>query len=214
MQLGSAKTLFFKVTGGNDVPSVVAAFLFLKQSIMEKEYRKIEFSPGESIEKAISYLSRFKESGELVFGEFNGHKLYSDIDDMDSAYLKIIGKTKAEFDEDRRKEHEEYKEKERKHKESIPQLTKEWIEKGNAVLDEEYHSEWARCVPIRLDDLYQGMELKACLDIIIELNSGCTLDKAKEIIESQGHSGMSFGLVCLMVKSFCKRGAEFVSFVR
>jgi hypothetical protein len=69
-------------------------------------------------------------------------------------------------------------------------------------------------VPIRLDDLYQGMELKCCLDIVIELNNGCTLNEAKAIIESQGHSGMSFGLVCSMVKSFCDRGTEFVSYVR
>jgi hypothetical protein len=38
MQLGSAKTLFFKVTGGNDVPSVVAAFLFhLKSKTMSSQ---------------------------------------------------------------------------------------------------------------------------------------------------------------------------------
>ena len=79
---------------------------------------------------------------------------------------------------------------------------------------EKYHETWAKCVPIRLDDLYQGMELGATLDIVKELNAGCELQKAKEIIEGQGHSGMSFGLVCSMVKSFCDRGQEFVSYVR
>ena len=69
-------------------------------------------------------------------------------------------------------------------------------------------------MPIRLDDLYQGMELKCCLDIVSELNKGCSLDEAKTIIEGQGHSGMSFGLVCSMVKSFCDRGQEFVSYAR
>jgi hypothetical protein len=33
-------------------------------------------------------------------------------------------------------------------------------------------------------------------------------------IENQGHSGMSFGLVCSMVKSFCDRGVEFSSYAR
>jgi hypothetical protein len=97
----------------------------------------------------------------------------------------------------------------------MEKLTKEeWIEIGKAILDEKYHELWTKCVPIRLSDLYEGMELGATLDIVKELNSGCELDKAKEIIEGQSHSGMSFGLVCSMVKAFCDRGNEFVKYVR
>ena len=181
---------------------------------MEKNYRKIEFAAGDSIERAMNDLTRFKERGELVYGEFNGQKLYSDIDDIDSAFKKITGKTKAEFDGDRQKEHEEYEAEKKRHEESIPELTKEWIEKGKAILDEKYHEFWVECVPIRLNDLYRGFELKATLDIVKELNAGCELEVAKGIIEEQGHSGMSFGLVCAMIKSFCDRGAEFVSYLR
>lgn len=181
---------------------------------METNYRKIEFGAGVSIERVMQDLVRFKERGELVYVEFNGQKLYSDIDDVDSAYKKITGKTKAEFDAEQKAENDRYKEEQQKHKDSIPELTKEWIEKGSAILDEKYHEKWAKCVPIRLDDLYQGMELGATLDIVKELNAGCELDVAKGIIEGQDHSGISFGLVCSMVKSFCDRGAEFVSYVR
>lgn len=175
-----------------------------------KIYREIEFGFG-NIESAVKELKSHKD---LVCGSFNGKILYSDIDDLDSAYVKITGKTKSEFDEAERIRHEEYKAEEKKHKEAIPNLTKEWIEKGNAILDEEYRELWAKCVPIRLGDLYRGFELGATLDIVKELNSGCELQKAKDIIESQGHSGMSFGLVCSMVKSFCKRGDEFVKYAR
>ena len=178
------------------------------------EHRKIEFGIGDNIERAMQDLAQFKERGELVYGEFNGQKLYSDTDNVDTAYKKITGNTKAEFDAERKAENDRYKEEQRKHKEAIPELTKKWIEKGNAILDEKYHETWAKCVPIRLDDLYQGMELGATLDIVKELNAGCELQKAKEIIEEQGHSGMSFGLVCSMVKSFCDRGQEFVNFAR
>ena len=177
------------------------------------QHRKIEFGFG-NIESAIKELTRYKERGELVYGEFNGQKLYSDTDDLDSAYKKITGKTKAEFDEAERIRNEEYKAEEKRHKEAIPELTKEWIEKGKAILDEKYHELWIKCVPIRLSDLYRGMELGATLDIVKELNAGCDIQKAKEIIESQGHSGMSFGLVCSMVKSFCDRGSEFVGYAR
>ena len=65
---------------------------------METNYRKIKFGAGDSIERAIQDLARFKERGELVYGEFNGQKVYSDIDDLDSAFKKVTGKTKAEFD--------------------------------------------------------------------------------------------------------------------
>jgi len=69
-------------------------------------------------------------------------------------------------------------------------------------------------VPNRLDDLYQGFELGACLEIAKALNAGSSLETTKIIIENQGHSGMSFNLVCSMVKSFCDRGSEFVTYVK
>ncbi len=178
---------------------------------MENKYRKIEFGAGQNIESAIREL---KEQKDLVCGSFNGQMLYSDIDDMDSAYKKITGKTKAEFDAEAKAENDRYEEEKRKHEEAIPELTKEWVEKGNAILAEKYHETWRKCVPIRLGDLYRGMELGATLDIVKELNAGCELETAKAIIEKQGHSGMSFGLVCSMVKSFCDRGGEFVNYAR
>jgi hypothetical protein len=179
-----------------------------------KKYTKIEFLAGESIESAIKTLNSYKQKGELACGEFNGHKLYSDKDDLDSAFKKVTGKTKSECDADEKKRHEEYEEQKRKHQESIPDLTKEWIEKGSKVLDRKYMKLWKKCVPVRLSDLYQGMELGCCLDIVEKLNEGCDMDTAKEIIEGQSHSGMSFSLVCSMVESFCDRGEEFVKFVR
>jgi len=177
---------------------------------MKKKYRKIEFGFG-GIESAVEEL---KSHNDLVCGSFNGTILYSDIDDLDSAYVKIMGKSKAECEADNKKWHEEYEESKRKHKEAIPELTKQWIEKGNTILDKKYHELWVKCVPIRLGDLYEGMELGNCLDIVDKLNKGCELNEAKDIIENQGHSGMSFSLVCSMVKSFCDRGQEFVLYVK
>ena len=159
-------------------------------------------------------LNEYKAKNELVFINFNGNELYSDIDDLDSAYVKVTGKTKEEFDEYQRLKYDEYEEEKRKHEESIPELTKEWIEKGNKILDKEYHELWAECVPIRLSDLYRGMELGMCLDIVDNLNRNCSLDEAKDIIDNQGHSGMSYSLVRSMVKSFCKRGNEFLNYTK
>lgn len=189
----------------------VASYNFGGGSESKTKYREIDFSAGQNIESAVKKL---KEQKDLVCGSFNGQMLYSDIDDMNSAYQKITGKTKAEYDAVMKSENDRYKEEERKHKEAIPELTKEWVEKGKTILAEKYHETWEKCVPIRLGDLYRGMELGATLDIVEELNTGCKLETAKTIIEGQGHSGVSFGLVCSMVKSFCDRGGEFVNYVR
>ena len=76
-----------------------------------------------------------------------------------------------------------------------------------------YWKLWERMVPIRLDDLYHGMELGCTLEIVKILNSGGSLNDAKKKIEDQGHSGMSFSLVCSMVRVLCDRGEEFVEYV-
>jgi hypothetical protein len=178
---------------------------------MKTKYRKINFEAGQSLESVIKELKGHKD---LVCGMFNGIMLYSDVDDMDSAYKKITGKTKAEFDEAERIRRDEYKAEKERHEESIPELTKLWIEKGKAILDQKYIETWEKCVPIRLSDIYRGMELVATLDIVKELNAGCELEVAKGIIEGQEHSWMSFNLVRSMVKTFCDRGNEFVNYIR
>lgn len=159
---------------------------------MEK-YTKIDANAiGWDIESVVEDLLKYKNEGKLISTEFNGVMLYSDTVTIDSAYKSITGKTKAEFDEDAKKM---------------------WIKEGREILAEDKWELWEKIVPIRLSDLYRGMELRACLDIVKILNSG-TLEEAKTMIEEQGHSGMSFSLVCSMVKEFSPRGEEFVEFVR
>jgi hypothetical protein len=180
---------------------------------MDKIYLEIEFF-GETIEDAVKKLVGYREKGKLACGEFNGVTLYSDTVTMDSAYKEITGRTKAESDKARQEWKENYERQQREHEEKIPELSKEWMKKGREILAEDKWEYWDKIVPIRLGDLYQGMELGCCLDIVGILNNNGTLDKAKEKIEDQGHSGMSFGLVCSMVKAFCDRGDEFVEYIR
>ena len=181
---------------------------------MTTMYREIEFGAGDSIDNAVATLEFYKQKGELVFGVFNGHRLYSDVDTIDSAYKRITGKTKAQFDAYMDECNKEHNRSEEEHMAAIPQLTIEWIDKGANVLDEEYMELWKEVVPIRLGDLYHGMELGCTLDIVSMLNNGCEFSEAQKIIEQQGHSGMSFALVCSMIKSFSKRGEGFVTFIK
>ena len=185
----------------------------LKKGIyMEKNYRELNewLSP---LERCVEQLLEYKEKGELVKYNFNGHWLYSDTITMDSAFLEVTGKNKADFD----KAQEEYFEKlrieselaEKSAQENIPN----WIEKGHKLLSEDKWEEWDKIVPIRASDLYHGMELDNTLQIqeILKADySEESFEKAKTCMEDQGHSGMSWSLVCAMIKKFCIRGEEFV----
>lgn len=179
-----------------------------------KEYIELNGIAGQTIEECVNRLLRFKEIGEFASANFNGKMLYSDTVTMNDAYLEITGKTKEEFDNDRKRELDEYEKKKKEHIDRIPELTKEWISKGREILPEDKWEDWERCVPIRLRDLYHGMELDSCLKIIKLLNENDSFEAAKKEIESQGHSGMSFSLVCSMLISFHDKGKEFVEYVR
>ena len=49
---------------------------------------------------------------------------------------------------------------------------------------------WDKCVPIRLGDLYRGMELGQCLDIIRTVKEKSIQD-GLDVMKNQEHSGMS-----------------------
>lgn len=177
-----------------------------------KEYKKIEFW-GNNIDQAVQELLKYKEKGILVCCDFNGVMLYSDTVTLDSAYIQITGQTKAEREEAHRKWKENYNKEEKEFKERIPQLTEMWKEKGHKILNKDKWNYWDEIVPIRLGDLYHGMELGNCLDIVKILNNG-TFDEAKQLLNEQGHSGMSYGLVCAMIREFSDKGEEFVNYIK
>ena len=80
------------------------------------------------------------------------------------------------------------------------------------VLDNELDY-WDKIVPIRLGDLYHGMELEQTLDICRimrdeTLSYDERLRKAYDLFMESGHSGMSAGLTASMIRRFCPDGAD------
>lgn len=65
---------------------------------MDKNYIKLDFILGSTVETAVNVLLSYKEKGKLVYGVFNSVTLYSDTVTIDSAYKEITGMTKAQFD--------------------------------------------------------------------------------------------------------------------
>lgn len=183
-----------------------------KDDINMKEYVEIEMYFG-NIEKAVKLLQEQHAKGCLTKLKFNGHWLYSDTVTLDCAYKEITGHTKAEHDRILQEHTKEREKQERAFRESLPDLEQYYVEKGHNILSEDKRYDWDKIVPIKLRDLYHGMELGNCLDIVDILNNNGSLEDAKEKMNAQGHSGVSWGLVRELVRAFADRGEEFANYI-
>lgn len=67
--------------------------------------KEIRIPGGTIIDEALGLLKEEeRKAGEPCFGEFNGKEIYS-TDTVDEIYMKILYKTKAEFEEWQRSLH-------------------------------------------------------------------------------------------------------------
>ena len=120
------------------------------------EYIEIDLDCGLSIIDSVKLLhSKAEATDKKYFGEFNGHKLTSDMT-VDEAYIECLGRTSKEFKDEQEKWRQDLIRKEEEHKKKIPELIKCWIKEGHEVLSQDKWTEWDKCVPIRLGDLYEG----------------------------------------------------------
>jgi len=178
----------------------------------QSKLNKIEFSAGQSLESAYKDLQEFAPS----YGEFNGVILYS-YDTLDEVFKKVTGKTKKELYDYAKEEEKKYQEQLKTHKEKIPELIPYYKDKARGIIPEDRLEFWDKIVPIRLNDLYQGMELQCLLDIITILNDE---NKSKEdrfnecydLFYKQGHSGTSGMIVLSGLKQLHSLGYEFVDY--
>ncbi len=153
-----------------------------------------------------------EKSGEVLRAKFNDSYILS-TDSDDEVYMRILGRTKAEQEERERKWHEDYEAKKKAHEARIPELTEHYRKEARGVIIDSELEYWDKIVPIRLGDLYRGMELDQVLDCARVMRDE-TLDrvgrlrKAYKIFNDAGHSGMSAGLTKAMLRRFCPDGNE------
>lgn len=176
--------------------------------------KRIEFGAGQGLDAAYQDLQK----NAPCYGEFNGRTLYS-TDGLDDIYINITRKTKQEFDEYLHQEREDYERKEAEFKACIPKLTEEYRERARGIIPQEHLEFWDKIIPIRLQDLYHGMELDCWLDLIAVLNdeSKSKEDRMKEGLQmfiNQGHSGMSAGLVLSSLCRFHALGRELAEYIQ
>lgn len=176
-----------------------------------KTYKQIDFFVC-SIAEAVLELIKYEVKGQLAYGDFNGIRLFSDTVSINSAYMQIVGKTKYEFEQEQKKWRIDYEKEKKEHEDAIPELVKEWIQKGHEILTPDKFELWDTCVPIRLGDLYRGMELGQCLELVKLLKTK-NYEEASKVHNKQGHSGMSHHLLMSMIKEFSENGEEFAKYL-
>jgi len=176
-------------------------------------YEIVEMYAGADVSQAVRILKEKEKEGAHAKTVFNGEWLYSDVDSEDDMYIKITGRTKEEHKLMMKKELDEIKKRKEEHEKNIPRLEEEYKRKGREVLAEDKWEHWDKVVPVRLRDLYKGMELDNLLEIETLLLNGGTLEEAKDVLYTQGHSGMSFSLVRQMIKEFSFRGQELYDYL-
>ena len=177
---------------------------------MEEYLDGNNYSFGFNIDDVYKELQNQKELGNKYQLEFNGELINCDMS-LDECYQKVVGVSYVEYQEKLEQKAKEYELQQEEHKARIPELTEQWIKWGEENLSANVQEDWKKCVPIRLDDLYQGWELDCFKEIFDAYKAGKTKEEIKNIMENQGHSGMSFGLECSIVYSFLdKELAEYL----
>lgn len=174
---------------------------------------EITIFAGCNLDKALSSVKEVAEkTGDVCCARFNGVKIFS-TDTVDDAYKKVLGKTKAEFDEDMRKLSEAFVEQEREFKAKIPELIENYRKAARGLVREEELKHWDNLVPYRLEDIYHGMELQQVLDCCKIMRDeslvySARLEKAYDVFMAAGHSGTSANLTMAMLERFCPHGVE------
>ena len=163
----------------------------------------------DDLDGAVKFLKEAKEAGSNVKIEFRKKTLYSMLDDEDSCFIKVFGKTKAEHEEELAKELAEEDLRDQKRKAEVQAKVPQWKERGHKLVYPEQEKEWDRCVDIRVSDLYNANELEYALQVMEALDAGKSVEEAIEIAEKYDYSGASWGVMKSVVTNFSKRGPEF-----
>ena len=170
---------------------------------MEKEL-EIERN-GINFDKVIKALMDADKRGEKVYFYWNGVKLHSEGMTEEKAYMDAYRTPKEEFD----KMYAAIEKNKKESKEKALLNAEEWIKEGEKLIYPERQKEWEECVYKRIDDIYNGKDIEAALEIMKKLDQGYEIDEIKEIIKNQNHSGASESIVRNIILNFSKRGPEF-----
>lgn len=158
--------------------------------VLNKDYLPLNVETDNPIPFDKGQMKSLERTGLMI--ERNGGKYFKSLEEV-ASYLNKVGTKKIRGVEG----------------------ISNWIKRGHEILPEDKWKYWDEIVPIRAKDLYEGMELDCTLDIeeILQAKTENSFKRASNELDSQGHSGMSYGLMKAMIAQFCTNGKEFVKYL-
>lgn len=181
------------------------------QKITRKNARRIEYT-GTKLDDCVKFLLEYKDRGESVVVNFEGHDLYSCDVTIDNAYMEITGKTKEEFYKQIEEENAIYEKIKEQRKIDAENTLKELIKKGEQLVYPERLEEWKRYVQAKMKNGTPDLDLKHVIKIMEILESGATPKEANEILKQHNNSGFFDMFVKKAVFTFSKKGPEFLEY--
>lgn len=157
---------------------------------------------------------KFDNPDKKGYATFNGFMFCTDDEDLtiDHLYQTICGESKVERLNKRRVLRMEATAREIKHQIMQAERISSFIKSGLKVLPPEQREKWIDIVPVRVMDLYHGLDLENFLELYENLKNE-TFETVKECFLSQGHSGGSAGVVLSLLKEFSPLGKDFAKFM-
>lgn len=168
----------------------------------------------DSMHKTI-HIHKIDYPDKKFFASFNGIYFLSDDEDLTSEFMykTIIGQSREEYMQKREKSISEARQRDVDYKKFIAKRTSDLIKAGMEVLNKNYWEKWVDIVPVRVMDIYNGMDLEWFLELHQELSES-TFEHCKMIFETQGHSGMSASYTFSLIQHFAPQYIPFVRFLQ
>ena len=161
-----------------------------------------------NLDEVVRELISLRRAGFDAYCDFNGHKLYSRDVTLDGAYLEVTGYTYREFLQEQKRQMEQWEREKEEAKAQSRAKTPEWIARGRKLIPEELWKEWEECIEIRISDLYNGREIEHALVVMEAHKAGQSIAEISELIDNQGHSGMSYGMLRSIISHFYPEGKQ------
>lgn len=180
--------------------------------MVEEKLIKIKVEFGEVLDNVVNRLIELRNNGKLnYYAVFSDVKLYSKDVTLDSAYLAVVGKTKAEYEKS-------IKERQEKVKELLAKAAKrklpECIEEGKKYIYQEKFEMWKEeCVRYYSESANNIFRIREALDLMKLLDEKKSLKEVANEMQKQGNIGIASAQVLNIVLKYSNDGPKFYKYV-
>ena len=187
----------------------------VRREFINKNYSEVFFDCGfmlervyDALQEKFNVIRRYNEDWAGTFAFFNCWVFTSDMTE-DDIYREVFDCTKAEHEEKVRKEREERKRKEEEYQAKVPELVEEYVKEATGAdwIKQDLLNEWKERVTAIAKSFYHIYLAGDAVEIMKVLaehkdNKDEAIKTAKELFDSQGHSGNTASITANNVYHF------------